>query len=136
MRRRRPVRLWMDLLPPRDLRGFERSLGGCVKISRVEKSLGTAMRAASEALTFEELGRTAVPHLARALNAPIHLLLRIVDPGQTSLSWQLSRPSFKRHYEYSIVQAPVCRMGRRCRRVRSGRIRSAESLLGDASASA
>jgi hypothetical protein len=53
-----------------------------MKISRVEKSLGTAMRAAPESLTLEELGRTAVPHLARALNAPIYLPFRIVDPGR------------------------------------------------------
>lgn len=45
-----------------------------------ERALAEATRAAAEALTVEELGRTALPVLSRALEAPIQLLVRAL-PG-------------------------------------------------------
>lgn len=44
------------------------------------QALAEAARAAAEAITLQELGRTALPALARALDAPIRLLVRAL-PG-------------------------------------------------------
>lgn len=50
---------------------------------RLQRLLGSAMRAASEALTLEDLARNAIPLIARAMDAPIYLLHQAVREGTT-----------------------------------------------------